>query len=284
VSSLKRMLAVLDLFTAESPVWTAEGVIERLAYSRPTGYRYMRELCAAGLLRRSPGGLYVLGTRVIELDYQIRVTDPALIAGHRVMRELSEETGCDVMLASLFDDHVVTIHQEQGTEGISASYGRGRRLPLYRGMMSKTILAWLPRARLRRLYALDPKAAAKAGFARDWDALVERLKAIRADGYCVTRGELDPGLVGTGVPVVVDRGQPPGSLGVVMSKQRFSITDEARLVALLQDAATRIGAALPEAPAPNRAPAPAPRRTSRVQVRRSLAARKADPKGRGAAS
>ena len=253
MSSLKRMLAVLDLFSEDAPVWTAEGVIDRLGYSRPTGYRYMRELCAAGLLRRSTGALYVLGTRVIELDYQIRVTDPALIAGRRVMRALAADTGCDVMLASLFGDHVVTVHQEHGSEGVSATYGRGRRLPLYRGMMSKTILASLPRARLRRLYNLDPKAAAKAGFARDWDELVDRLKDIRAEGHCVTRGELDPGLVGTGVPVLVDRGQPPGSLGVVMSKQRFALTDQARLVALLHEAAARIGAALPEAPAPNRA-------------------------------
>ncbi len=250
MSSLKRMLAILDLFSEEAPVWTAENLIDRLGYSRPTGYRYMRELCAAGLLRRSTGGLYVLGTRVIELDYQIRVTDPALIAGRRVMRELEQETGCDVMLASLVDDHVVTIHQEHGAEGVSASYGRGRRLPLFRGTMSKTILAWLPRARLRRLYDMDPKAASKAGFARDWDELLDRLKGIRAAGYSVTRGELDPGLVGTSVPVLVDRGQPPGSLGLVMSRQRFSLADEARLVARLVEAAARIEDALPAAPGP----------------------------------
>jgi DNA-binding IclR family transcriptional regulator len=250
MSSLTRMLAILDLFSEEAPVWTAEGVIERLGYTRPTGYRYVRELCAAGLLRRSTGGLYVLGTRVIELDYQIRVTDPALIAGRRVMRELAAETGCDVMLASLFDDHVVTVHQEHGAEGVSASYGRGRRLPLFRGMMSKVILAWLPRARLRRLFDADPATAARAGFARDWPTLLERLKEIRGAGHCVTRGELDQDLVGTAVPVRVDRGQPCGSLGVVMSRRRFTLTDEARLVVRLQEAAARIADALPEAPGP----------------------------------
>jgi DNA-binding IclR family transcriptional regulator len=240
------MLAILDLFTEEAPAWTAETLIEQLGYSRPTGYRYVRELCAAGLLRRSAGGRYVLGTRVIELDYQIRVTDPALIAGRRVMRELAQETGCDVMLASLFGDHVVTIHQEHGTEGVTATYGRGRRLPLYRGTLSKTILAWLPRARLRRLYEADPKAAAKAGLGRSFEALVERLKAIRAAGFSTTRGELDPGLVGTSVPVRVDPAQPPGSLGLVMSRQRFSLTDESLIVSRLRAAADRITAALPD--------------------------------------
>lgn len=246
MSSLTRMLAILDLFTEEAPVWTAEALIEQLGYSRPTGYRYVRELCAAGLLRRTTGALYVLGTRVIELDYQIRVTDPTLIAGRRAMRELAQETGCDVMLASLLDDHIVTIHQEHGAEGVSASYGRGRRLPLYRGTLSKTLLAWLPKARLRRLYDADPKAAAKAGLGRSWDAFVASLKDIRAAGHSVTRGELDPGLVGMSVPVLVDRGEPLGSLALVMSKQRFAIADRALLVRRLQQAAARIAAAVPD--------------------------------------
>jgi hypothetical protein len=65
----------------------------------------------------------------------------------------------------------------------------------------------------------------------------------------VTRGELDPGLVGASVPVRMDRGEPQGALGLVMSRERFSLADEARLVARLQQAAARIATALPEAAA-----------------------------------
>ena len=48
MSSLSSALAVLRLFSADDPVWTAERIIERLGYTRPTGYRYVRELVHAG--------------------------------------------------------------------------------------------------------------------------------------------------------------------------------------------------------------------------------------------
>ena len=68
MSSLARMLSILDLFGARAPVLSAEEIIARRNYSRPTGYRYVRELVAAGLLVRAPGG-YSLGPRIIELDW-----------------------------------------------------------------------------------------------------------------------------------------------------------------------------------------------------------------------
>ena len=73
------MLKVLDLFTEEAPALTADEIIARLKYSRPTGYRYVRELVAAGLLVRAPHG-YALGPRIIEFDRLIRRHDPLLTA------------------------------------------------------------------------------------------------------------------------------------------------------------------------------------------------------------
>ena len=41
-SSLARMLSVLDLFSEQAPLWTAEAITEALQVSAPTGYRYVR--------------------------------------------------------------------------------------------------------------------------------------------------------------------------------------------------------------------------------------------------
>ena len=46
------MLKVLDLFTEQTPALSADEIISKLKYSRPTGYRYVRELVSAGLLVR----------------------------------------------------------------------------------------------------------------------------------------------------------------------------------------------------------------------------------------
>jgi DNA-binding IclR family transcriptional regulator len=243
------MLAVLDLFTEEEPVWTAEAITAKLNYSLPTGYRYVRELTGTGLLRRGAGGTYLLGSRVIELDYQIRVADPLLAVSRTVMGELAEATGVDVVLGTLYGERMITVHQAHGSEGVSASYGRGRRLPLFRGMLSKTLLSALPRAQLRKLYEHHAQEAAAVPFAQDWEGLLANLKQIRSRGYALTEGELDPGLVGIGVPVVNRADATIAALGLVMTRARHATLDVDKTVGLLEQAAARILRALAESSA-----------------------------------
>lgn len=257
MSSLTRMLAILDLFDEGSSVWTAEAIAERLGYSLPTGYRYVRELAEAGLLRRDAGGTYVLGARVIELDYRIRIGDPLIIAGERVMRTLAEATGCEVVLGTIYGGRIITIHQTHGGEDVAASFGRGRRMPLFRGMLSRTILAALPRARLRKLHEANAEEAQASPFAHDWEAMVTELKAIRSAGWCVSHGELDPGLTGIAVPLVSAEHRVIAALGFVMTRRRYSTSDPTLLVRHLEEAAAAVLAALPVLPG---APAAAPRK------------------------
>src|SRR5690606_430214 len=78
MSSLTKMLSVLDIFSSENPSWTIEEMAEHLGYAVPTMYRYVKELTKAGLLRNISAARYGLGTRIIELDYQIRNADPLI--------------------------------------------------------------------------------------------------------------------------------------------------------------------------------------------------------------
>src|SRR5690606_18823865 len=111
MSSLSKMLSILDLFTTDNPVWTAEGISAVIGCSAPTGYRYVRELVGAGLLLRLGTGSYSLGPRVITLDYQLRTGDPYYNAGRSLMSTLAEQTGCDCVMSRLFDDQVIDTHR-----------------------------------------------------------------------------------------------------------------------------------------------------------------------------
>ena len=260
MTSLARMLAILDLFDEGASTWTAEGIAGQLGYSVPTSYRYVRELGEAGLLRRDAGGTYVLGPRVIELDHRIRIGDPLLSAGRSIMRVLADATGYDVVLGTIYGERVITIAQEHGAEVVSATYGRGRRMPLFRGMLSKTILATLPRARLRRLYERHVAEAQATDFARSLENLIAELKAIRSAGYCVTHGELDQGLVGIAVPLASNTHRIVASLGMVVTRRSYAAANAEQLAAMLVTAAREMVRGLPSdeagvetAPCANRA-------------------------------
>ncbi len=167
MSSLKRMLAVFDVFTPEEPSQTAEAIMARLGYTRGTGYRYIRELTTAGFLTRT-SGRYSLGPRIIELDFFIRQNDPRLQMLQPLMRALSDRLECDTLWTNFFGDHVVVAHHEQGAAPLTVSYGRGRRMPLFRGAGSKVILAALPVSQLKRLYLGHSNDIAAAGLGHHW--------------------------------------------------------------------------------------------------------------------
>lgn len=244
-SSLARMLGVLDLFSEDEPVWTVDAAAVQLGLTRATAYRYVGELCDAGLLMRVAQGAYSLGPRIIELDRQIRHRDPLLTIGGRVMRDLLvPDRGQVILLCDLFRDKVLCTHQMSNGTSLALSYTRGRPMPLFRGATAKAILAYLPQRRLIQLYVQNQAEVAQAGFGRTYDEFVASLKAIRRQGYAVSHAEVDPSVVGIGVPLFGGGRSIIGSLSIVFPGERYPRRQEAQLGADLQSAAAAISAEL----------------------------------------
>jgi DNA-binding IclR family transcriptional regulator len=223
MNSLRKMLAILDLFDAPAPLISADEIIGKLNYSRPQGYRYIKELCAAGLLIRFKSG-YTLGPRCIEFDFLIRQNDPFLHASEPVMQQVSRQNGCDVLLASMYGDRIVAVHHERGSDPTTISFGRGRRMPLLRGAGSKVILAALPRAMQMKLVEAHQRELASSMLGQSWEEISAALKAIRKSGYAISVGELDPSNVGIGVPLGAEEAAFPSSIVLVLSAARYKTT------------------------------------------------------------
>ena len=240
MSTLSSTLSVLSLFSPKEPVWTAERMIERLRYTRPTVYRYVRQLVNEGFLVRVAAGCYGLGPRIIALDYQIRQSDPLLKAGLPVIQGLVAASGCEINLIGLYGDEIVTTHQQHGLEHLPLSFGRGRPLPLFRGAGSKIIAANFTNAKLRRLYAAHADDVRANGMGQDWESFKSTMASIRRAGYARSDGELDAGFAGFAVPVFNADGEILGSVIAALSRMRLGVTDLDRLIALMVAAGRRI--------------------------------------------
>ena len=234
------MLAVLDLFTPETPIWSAEAIAARLECSIPTAYRYLRELGSTGLLRSAAAGQYVLGNKIVELDYQLRMGDPLLQAAQRPMRELARSSECDVALIALSDHHLLTIHYESAQAEMRASYGRGRRMPTFRGAMSMALLAELGKPVLRKLHSANLEEALQTPGAETLDALNTQLKAIRKQGFATSVGALDSQNAGVAIALRDESHNVLASIGYVMSLERFQMLESQRAARMLQKAAQEI--------------------------------------------
>jgi DNA-binding IclR family transcriptional regulator len=236
------MLGLLDLFTEREPVWKVEGLMARTALSRATVYRYVRELCDAGLLARVTASDYALGPRIIELDRQIRLSDPLFTAGAPVVADLVAETGEIGILASLYGDRMICVHVEHAPDaGIRLRMERGHVLPLFRGSTAKIILAHLPYRRLHELYNDNTAAIAEAGLASDWSSFLRTLREIRAAGHYISIGELNPAVRAIAAPLFNADGEILGSLTLAMPRARFTPERQDALVAAAMAAAARVG-------------------------------------------
>lgn len=245
MSSSSKVFAILGLFTQERPVWQPDEINEALGYTRPTGYRYVKELVEAGMLQKISAGHYALGGRIIELDYQLRQTDPVLLASMPAMMAVAKRSGYDLVLSVLYaGPRVIDIYRASGAEKLELTYGRGRPRPMFRSGAPKVLLAWMERGPLVKIHEQLSEDIAASGMGRNWSEFRAYLTDIRRRGFYRSLGELQPGVGAMAVPVFNADEDCVGALAIVGSASRIAEEPEARLLKWLNTATTDIQARL----------------------------------------
>jgi DNA-binding IclR family transcriptional regulator len=240
MSTLKRALAILDLFCLETPTLTADDIIGRLGYTAPTGYRYIRDLAELGYLARLTGGSYRLGPRIIELDHLLIDSDPVLRVSRPFMREVVEQVGGDVLLSAVHGLRILNIHHERGPHELGIPHGRGRAHPLFKGATAKMILASLGRKDQRRLYLSHANEIRDHGLGDTLIDFTAYLDVIRDRGYYLGIAEISPDRAGIAVPVWQEKGRLFGGLTVTFQSTRLNTISLEKTVTLMRMAAQRI--------------------------------------------
>lgn len=236
MTSSTRVFAILNLFEEKHPIWHADEINETLGYTRATGYRYVKELVAAGFLRKASAGRYSLGPRIIELDFQLRRSDPVLLAAVPVVDELAKRARLDAVLSTIFATKLVDTYRASADPGLQFRYGRGRPRPLFQGAAPKVILAFMARSQLVKIYESCAADAAAAGLGTNWTEFRSRLTEIRNERFYWSRGELDEWLSGAAMPLFDADGDVAAALTLVGLKESMEKLGEKRLRSLLERA------------------------------------------------
>ncbi|MEZ5667744.1 MAG: IclR family transcriptional regulator [Alphaproteobacteria bacterium] len=243
-NSLERMLAILGMFSEDRLEWTPDQLMERLGYSRPTLYRYLKILKEQGMLASLPNAGYILGPKVVEMDYLLRRSDPLVLEGAGLLRELAQRHPCTAFLVRWYRDRVLCVHSETSAPDPKSSYPRGRPMPLGRGAVARAILAHLPRRQLMPILERNRAEFGIADGGADLRAVLDRLRQVRRTGVAVARGEITPGAVGIATPVY-DAGQSPiACICVTIAERRAPEPVVARIADEVRAAGRGLTAAL----------------------------------------
>jgi DNA-binding IclR family transcriptional regulator len=240
VTSPAKAFAILDLFSRERPIYHADEICRALGYSRATGYRYVRDLIEAGFLQKMSAGHYALGPRIIQLDYQLRQSDPVLQAAVPIMESLASRTGLDVVLSAIFGTQVIDTYHFTGGSSLQLAYGRGRPRPLFRGAAPRVLIAHLPRARLLRLYKSRSAEIATAQLGNNWDQFRSYMTKISALPIYLSLGEVERSIGAAAIPLLNSDGDVVAALSLVSKRLTMQRLGETQLRRWLTKAAEEI--------------------------------------------
>lgn len=245
MTNLSKMLSILNLVDRQAPYVMPEIIAVRLGVSRATGYRYVKQLCDAGILIRTKTGLYALSPRICELGSLARDRDPLIVAGGRWMRELAEKIAIPVVCSVLYDRHVINTWITETGGHMPFSYGIGHPLPLFLGAQSKLLVAFQKGQHLYSLFDSIRNDSKHPYRDTSWSEFAQEAKRIRKTGYCFTHNELNPGMAGIAAPVLMaPASHARASISVVGSKERFDLLGKELLARELLAVSQKITAAI----------------------------------------
>ena len=242
LSSFGKILTVLDLFSVPRPIINVDIISEELGLSKPTSYRYLKELVSAELLQRLSGtsGDYTLGSKIAVLDYISRTTDPLVQISIPFMQQIVERTELCCLLTHLNHDSCIDLHHELFKDVTLLSYGRGCPRPIFVGSSPKVIISYLPKQGILDYYQRFSVELAEVNFAENEAEFLLKMKQIKKQGFYFSNGELDPNIAGLSIPIKFSSKEPPLALTLLASKNRFEFVNLQKLIEILEENAALI--------------------------------------------
>lgn len=211
--TLAKGLAVLSSFGRQRPTMTLSQAAQAVQLSRATARRVLHTLVGLGYVERN-GRQFVLSPRIMRLGFAYISSQSWVDRATPLMKALSERFHESCSAAILEGTEIVYVARIPARRIISAVLAVGSRLPAFHSSMGRIQLGFLDDAEIwRRLNSLRIEPLTPATIT-DLQALHERIRDDRAQGFSIVDEELERGLRSIAVPVVDRDGQCVGALNL----------------------------------------------------------------------
>lgn len=243
ISVLDQALKLLEVVARRQNIGLSE--LARLTGTTKTlAFRMAATLEARGyLLKDDEERTYSLGYKPLYLSEQMQHHSPLVRIANPFLDELSERTRENVSL--LVRDGLATICLaiRQSPQPIRLYVELGRQGPLHVGGGPKLLLAFAP-DEIQEAVLTGKLASYTPSTIVDAKRLKALLKRIRAQGYNVSHGDLDPGAFSVAAPVRDHAGRVVASISVAGPQSRLTRDLETLYIRMLIAAAGEVSAKL----------------------------------------
>lgn len=213
MTTLAKGLAVLSAFGPDRPRMTLSEAADVADLSRATARRILRTLTELGYVEQN-GRDFSLSPRVLELGFAYLNTQSWIDRAAPLLRDLSDRLGETCSASILQENEIVYVVRCQAQRIMSAVLSVGSRLPAFHTSMGRVMLGYLDEQELwRRLKEMRISPFTPSTIT-GMQALVERIRDDRVQGFSIVDEELERGLRSVAVPILDRSGQALGAINV----------------------------------------------------------------------
>jgi IclR family pca regulon transcriptional regulator len=213
MATLAKGLAVLSAFDRTRPTMTLSEAAQITGLSRATARRILRTLTALGYVEQD-GRQFSLSSGILRLGFAYLATQNWIEQATPLMRQLSENFQESCSAAILEGTEIIYVARIPAGRIMSTTLSVGTRLPAFHTSLGRIQLGFLEDAELwRRLMSLHIDAYTPSTIT-DIQALFDRVREDRAQGFSIVDEELERGLRSIAVPITDRSGQPVAALNM----------------------------------------------------------------------
>ncbi len=228
VQSIERAFAVLGAL-ANGPIGVTE-VADRADLPKSTAARMLASLAREGVVEQVPGDTrYRLGPRLVTLAARIRPTRTLAALARPSLEELADSVGEAAGLSVPDGGMVHYIEQVSSPNPVSVRDWTGSRIPLHAVSSGQVLLAYAPSTFVQRYLGRPMEAFTARTLVTE--ALLERMRAIRRDGYTWALEEFDEGISSVAAPVADASGEVIAAVHLHGPSYRFPTAGSERVLA-----------------------------------------------------
>jgi IclR family acetate operon transcriptional repressor len=251
VQSLSRAIAILRVFTPDTPELGVTDISRQVGLHKSTTFRLLSTLAAEGLIVQNPeSGRYRLGMGLIALAGRVAIHIDLRRTARRHMRQLADRLGGTVNIAVQDRGESFNLEQSVPRGYLVVNYGWvGRRTPLHATSTGKILLAWLPPDEFDGLLPAELASYTPQTIISHSD-LWDDLAAVRERGYAIGHEEYEVGLNAVAAPVRDAAGDVVAALSISGPAYRLAPGTfdrvAADVIAVADDISGEIGHLIPQ--------------------------------------
>ncbi|MPZ58010.1 MAG: helix-turn-helix domain-containing protein [Rhizobiales bacterium] len=213
MTTLAKGLAVLEAFDRDRSSMTLSEAASAADLSRAAARRILRTLAQLGYVDQE-GRNFSLSPNILRLGFAYVATQHWIERALPLMRALSERTRESCSASILQGDEIVYVARVQTTRIMSGAVSVGSRLTAFHTAMGRIQLGFLDDSEIWRRLSSARIEPLTPYTITDLQALFDRVKADREQGFALVDEELERGLRSVAVPIVDRQGQAVAALNL----------------------------------------------------------------------